>query len=113
MSFFSDIYPLPNGIGRAPDDIGGIYGFFLRFPSNLELGLTEKNVNLVRTQTLMMRQIESIEHGLYKLPLEGFLSNSKAGEHLRSSYSLKADPCLLYTSPSPRDQRGSRMPSSA
>ena len=22
-------------------------------------------------------------------------------------------PCLLYTSPSPRDQRGSRMPSSA
>ena len=24
-----------------------------------------------------------------------------------------AHPCLLYTSPSPRDQRGSRMPSSA
>ena len=23
------------------------------------------------------------------------------------------NPCLLYTSPSPRDQRGSRMPSSA
>ena len=26
---------------------------------------------------------------------------------------LQAEPCLLYTSPSPRDQRGSRMPSSA
>ena len=25
----------------------------------------------------------------------------------------KAQDCLLYTSPSPRDQRGSRMPSSA
>ena len=25
----------------------------------------------------------------------------------------KEDTCLLYTSPSPRDQRGSRMPSSA
>ena len=25
----------------------------------------------------------------------------------------KVNPCLLYTSPSPRDQRGSRMPSSA
>ena len=24
-----------------------------------------------------------------------------------------SQPCLLYTSPSPRDQRGSRMPSSA
>ena len=30
-------------------------------------------------------------------------------QKLRSQYSL----CLLYTSPSPRDQRGSRMPSSA
>ena len=27
--------------------------------------------------------------------------------------SVKLDICLLYTSPSPRDQRGSRMPSSA
>ena len=26
---------------------------------------------------------------------------------------LEAGTCLLYTSPSPRDQRGSRMPSSA
>ena len=26
---------------------------------------------------------------------------------------LQGNPCLLYTSPSPRDQRGSRMPSSA
>ena len=26
---------------------------------------------------------------------------------------LKVNACLLYTSPSPRDQRGSRMPSSA
>ena len=34
----------------------------------------------------------------------------------RQEYDLASiiyDPCLLYTSPSPRDQRGSRMPSSA
>ena len=31
------------------------------------------------------------------------------GETLPQQYK----PCLLYTSPSPRDQRGSRMPSSA
>ena len=30
-----------------------------------------------------------------------------------SDFHLKAYSCLLYTSPSPRDQRGSRMPSSA
>ena len=29
------------------------------------------------------------------------------------SYATMAEHCLLYTSPSPRDQRGSRMPSSA
>ena len=28
-------------------------------------------------------------------------------------YSVEYYACLLYTSPSPRDQRGSRMPSSA
>ena len=32
---------------------------------------------------------------------------------LRESLSEKVYICLLYTSPSPRDQRGSRMPSSA
>ena len=30
-----------------------------------------------------------------------------------STYLMAAEACLLYTSPSPRDQRGSRMPSSA
>ena len=35
----------------------------------------------------------------------------KAGQKRTSE--RKFYPCLLYTSPSPRDQRGSRMPSSA
>ena len=30
-----------------------------------------------------------------------------------STTSYEQEACLLYTSPSPRDQRGSRMPSSA
>ena len=34
-------------------------------------------------------------------------------EDLVSSARAQANACLLYTSPSPRDQRGSRMPSSA
>ena len=32
---------------------------------------------------------------------------------LGNTFHLMLRPCLLYTSPSPRDQRGSRMPSSA
>ena len=34
-------------------------------------------------------------------------------ERLRALRAAKDGTCLLYTSPSPRDQRGSRMPSSA
>ena len=37
----------------------------------------------------------------------------KPARKKRTSRKAKAHACLLYTSPSPRDQRGSRMPSSA
>ena len=41
-------------------------------------------------------------------------NNGIAGPVLRGPLTVDpADICLLYTSPSPRDQRGSRMPSSA
>ena len=33
--------------------------------------------------------------------------------HFLPNWVEKENDCLLYTSPSPRDQRGSRMPSSA
>ena len=38
--------------------------------------------------------------------------NRRYGDWYKKN-NLKDCPCLLYTSPSPRDQRGSRMPSSA
>ena len=38
------------------------------------------------------------------------ISDSAASSTLEAAWDLG---CLLYTSPSPRDQRGSRMPSSA
>ena len=38
-------------------------------------------------------------------------NDSDAGNH--STAVAELERCLLYTSPSPRDQRGSRMPSSA
>ena len=37
----------------------------------------------------------------------------KANQMVRGVVTLPHGTCLLYTSPSPRDQRGSRMPSSA
>ena len=61
-------------------------------------------------------------HGLWTLPA-GFMENAETmregaarevyEETLASIELLQPYTCLLYTSPSPRDQRGSRMPSSA
>ena len=34
-------------------------------------------------------------------------------ERTKDRYTVQLDSCLLYTSPSPRDKRQSRMPSSA
>ena len=42
-----------------------------------------------------------------------FISLLYAGVGIKISNSFAVKGCLLYTSPSPRDQRGSRMPSSA
>ena len=39
--------------------------------------------------------------------------NAMFTRHESKLEGTKLSPCLLYTSPSPRDQRGSRMPSSA
>ena len=43
--------------------------------------------------------------------LDADLLDGQHGSYYRNASNLNA--CLLYTSPSPRDQRGSRMPSSA
>ena len=41
------------------------------------------------------------------------LTQMRKDQEALGHHSAKYDACLLYTSPSPRDQRGSRMPSSA
>ena len=55
---------------------------------------------------------KGIIYGLGLGPGDPDLMSVKADRILRKS-SHVAYFCLLYTSPSPRDQRGSRMPSSA
>ena len=50
---------------------------------------------------------EMIDNGMQGVE---FIAVNTDAQDLKHS---KAKSCLLYTSPSPRDQRGSRMPSSA
>ena len=54
-------------------------------------------------------QIEAEKNKLNQLLRE----KATLSTRLENTVALIADFCLLYTSPSPRDQRGSRMPSSA
>ena len=57
----------------------------------------------------------SYEHALEHLYWQAAGKDYKTGKksYLLTSFEEKYKNCLLYTSPSPRDQRGSRMPSSA
>ena len=48
--------------------------------------------------------LEAYSHGIFPWP---------HGDYPTLWFSPEQRGCLLYTSPSPRDQRGSRMPSSA
>ena len=61
-----------------------------------------------------------LEQTYLKAPFSGLIANleTKEGDYITSNEAFctlinKNKLCLLYTSPSPRDQRGSRMPSSA
>ena len=42
-----------------------------------------------------------------------WLTTGPKVEEFEAAFAAATGSCLLYTSPSPRDQRGSRMPSSA
>ena len=76
--------------------------------------LDPKNTHLI---SLPHDELEAMldraaERGALRALHDVGLDGPSAAEEIRDLRSLlKA--CLLYTSPSPRDQRGSRMPSSA
>ena len=66
--------------------------------------------------TLTRHSIVYTQFGLLGYGLKGFfLPSTGFDEKIRVSSTgfRRRKGCLLYTSPSPRDQRGSRMPSSA
>ena len=73
-----------------------------------------REIGLSRTESadLVVAVIDNIIDALIRgetVKLAGFGTFSLRDKSER----IGRNPCLLYTSPSPRDQRGSRMPSSA
>ena len=53
------------------------------------------------------------DDGVMRVSIRAWRSSDNPDEDASLRLGLSAHTCLLYTSPSPRDQRGSRMPSSA
>ena len=62
------------------------------------------------SESYVKAAIDNVEAWLKK---RGETLKTKAACVFPSGWKPETDVCLLYTSPSPRDQRGSRMPSSA
>ena len=83
-------------------------------------GVAKVELNLGNTCNLSCRTCQpAISSGWYKEYFELYRKNEMTYKEFADSmkkynlYYADDSPCLLYTSPSPRDQRGSRMPSSA
>ena len=73
------------------------------------VGFTQK---LVR-DILTVPELQETEFSLQDISQDNLEMVKQLLEKDISANGLPAKVCLLYTSPSPRDQRGSRMPSSA
>ena len=67
-------------------------------------------LRLLRILALLGRADQSTSEGMYEV-LGDVIRRADTG--INVGYAIVYECCLLYTSPSPRDQRGSRMPSSA
>ena len=107
---------LPRGAGTslAGQTVGEsmVLDFSKHLNQILEINVAEK---WVRVQPGMARDDLNVvlkEHGLIFAPDPATSSRANIGGMIGNN-SSGTKSCLLYTSPSPRDQRGSRMPSSA
>ena len=70
----------------------------------------QKQISKEKKRNMTQLKIDGKEYS--EKQIRNFL-NDIYSNHQISNIPIWNPPCLLYTSPSPRDQRGSRMPSSA
>ena len=85
---------------------------YKKLPSPIQSGVS----NFINNLKLPLAALNQLLQGQGKNAAETtgrFLVNSTAGVFGLIDVADNIGLCLLYTSPSPRDQRGSRMPSSA
>ena len=90
-----------------------------RIPGNIQTislkEITEAGPHVPQVHGHFTQEIDDTGHGDAFDPLTQtfFVATARGLEQFVSSKNDQATPCLLYTSPSPRDRQKSRMPSSA
>ena len=62
---------------------------------------------------LLLHLIQKYEIDIYDIPMKALTEQYMQYVHAMNQLEINVASCLLYTSPSPRDKRQSRMPSSA
>ena len=100
--------PLPEVVDAQPDNTGGEDQL-----EDIEVAVAEPVIGVAPEASQVQPEIQP------EILPDAQVENSSVGESQASAESVDTvqneivSDCLLYTSPSPRDQRGSRMPSSA
>lgn len=90
-------YKLLSEISDVPDDIGGIYSFYLRFPTDYELGIIEgRAIDVNKTGRLITLKLNQFSSILSDRNYSGFIRDESA-LHLRKHYSLLANRKNLVT----------------
>jgi len=92
----------PSSVAEAQSDITNFIGTFLNKQGDIE------DMQGYHKALYAARNADTIAQHFYE---QGKADAVK--DVMAKSKNISTEPCLLYTSPSPRDQRGSRMPSSA
>ena len=94
----------------------GIYNRLVALRQTCNQAWSDIEVQLKQRQDLVPQLVNTVK-GYAKHESKTFEDVVKARNAAASANTVQgqaqAEGCLLYTSPSPRDQRGSRMPSSA
>jgi len=109
MSLYEDFMVLPNiAVDTVPVDISFAIDHGLK--NRMELRQREINIETSQFDLIQTKALNEFK-GSLGLSVGLFGDNEKFSDVYANPTDNES--CLLYTSPSPRDQRGSRMPSSA
>ena len=102
------------GAGEFIGPVESAFGFHVIAVDSITPG-TDAQLEDVRADITATLRLEAATDAIYDSAnaLEDSLASGASLDEAINAVGGKIVTCLLYTSPSPRDQRGSRMPSSA